>query len=152
MIAVMLRRLAGPLFVITGLMHFVAPDVYVRMMPGRLPAKRELVYASGVAEIAGGAGLMHPDTRRWAGWWLVATLIGVFPANVNMAINRDRYAQHVRGGEWALIARLPFQLVLIAWVRAAARPRNAALAVAVRERQRAWWCPPCRRKRPSRGP
>lgn len=90
-------------------------------MPRRLAAQRELVYASGVAEIVGGVGLMHPDTRRWAGWWLVATLIGVFPANVNMAMHRGRYAKHVRGGEWALIARLPLQLVLIAWVRAAAR-------------------------------
>jgi uncharacterized membrane protein len=121
MIPVMLRRLAGPLFVLAGLMHFVAPTVYMQMMPRRLPAHRELVYASGAAEIAGGAGLMHPCTRRWAGWWLIATLIAVFPANVNMALNPDRYAQHVRGGERTLIARLPLQLVLMAWVRAAAR-------------------------------
>lgn len=117
----MLRRLPGPLFVIAGLMHFVVPTAYVQMMPSRLPAHRELVYASGVAEIAGGAALMHPRTRRWAGWWLIATLIAVFPANVNMALNRDRYAEHVPGGEQTLIARLPLQLVLIAWVRAAAR-------------------------------
>ena len=120
MIPLMLRRLPGPLFVIAGFMHFVAPRPYMRMMPRRLPAKRELVYASGAAEIAGGAALMHPRTRRWAGWWLVATLVAVFPANVNMALNLDRYAQHVRGGEQMLIARLPLQLVLIAWVRAAA--------------------------------
>ncbi len=121
MIPVMLRRLPGPLFVIAGLMHFVAPKAYIQMMPRGLPAHRELVYASGVAEIAGGAALMHPRTRPWAGWWLIATLIAVFPANVNMAMHRDRYAEHVPGGEPALIARLPLQLVLIAWVRAAAR-------------------------------
>jgi len=121
MIRVMLRRLPGPLFVIAGLMHFVAPKAYVQMMPSRLPAHRDLVYASGVAEIAGGAARMHPRTRRWAGWWLIATLIAVFPANVNMALNRDRYAEQMPGGEHTLIARLPLQLVLIAWVRAAAR-------------------------------
>jgi uncharacterized membrane protein len=121
MIPVMLRRVAGPLFVVAGVMHFVAPRAYMEMMPRRLPAHRELVYASGVAEIAGGVGLMHPGTRRWAGWWLIATLIAVFPANVNMALNRDRYAAQVPGGERALIARLPLQLVLMAWVRAAAR-------------------------------
>lgn len=121
MIPVMLRRVAGPLFVVAGVMHFVAPTTYMEMMPRRLPAHRELVYASGVAEIAGGVGLMHPGTRRWAGWWLIATLIAVFPANVNMALNRDRYAPHVPGGQRALIARLPLQLVLMAWVRAAAR-------------------------------
>jgi uncharacterized membrane protein len=117
----MLKRFAGPLFVITGTLHFVAPKSYIAMMPRCLPAHRELVYASGVAEIAGGVGLMHPRTRVWAGRWLVATLVAVFPANLNMAANPERYAEHVPGGEPALIARLPMQLVLIAWVRAAAR-------------------------------
>ena len=36
-------------------------------MPRYLPAHRELVYASGVAEIAGGVGVLHPRTRRAGG-------------------------------------------------------------------------------------
>jgi uncharacterized membrane protein len=121
MMSIMLKRLAGPLFVVTGSLHFVSPKTYIAMMPRYLPAHRELVYASGVAEIAGGVGLMHPRTRVWAGRWLVATLAAVFPANVNMAVNPERYAAHVPGGEPALIARLPLQLVLMAWVHAAAK-------------------------------
>jgi len=117
----MLKRVVGPLFVIAGALHFAIPKSYEAMMPSYLPAHRELVYASGVAEIAGGVGLMHPRTRHWAGWWLIATLLAVFPANINMALNPDRYAQTVPGGEAALIARLPLQAALIAWVRAAAR-------------------------------
>jgi uncharacterized membrane protein len=117
------KRLVGPLFVIAGALHFVFPKVYVAMMPRYLPAHRELVYASGVAEIAGGVGLMHPSTRSWAGRWLIATLLAVFPANVNMALNPGRYAEGVPGGEATLIARLPLQAVLIAWVRASARDR-----------------------------
>jgi uncharacterized membrane protein len=116
----MLRRVVGPIFVIAGAMHFVVPKSYMAMMPRYLPAHRQLVYASGVAEIAGGAGLLHPRTQSWAGWWLIATLVAVFPANVNMAMNPDRYAQHIPGGRRALIARLPLQAALIAWVRAAA--------------------------------
>jgi uncharacterized membrane protein len=27
-------------------------------------------------------------TRRWARSWLLATLIAVYPANINMAVNR----------------------------------------------------------------
>jgi uncharacterized membrane protein len=121
MMSSMLRRLAGPLFVVTGTLHFVTPKTYIAMMPRYLPAHRELVYASGVAEIAGGVGLMHPRTRVWAGRWLMATLAAVFPANLNMAVNPERYAAHVPGGAPALIARLPLQLALIAWVRAAAK-------------------------------
>jgi uncharacterized membrane protein len=117
----MLKRIAGPFFVLAGALHFAIPKSYEAMMPRYLPAHRELVYASGVAEIAGGVGLMHPRTRSWAGWWLIATLVAVFPANLNMALNPDRCAQLVPGGEPALIARLPLQAALIAWVRAASK-------------------------------
>ena len=120
-IVVVLNRLAGPAFVVTGALHFVTPESYMKIMPSYLPAHRELVYASGVAEIAGGVGLMYPDTRRWAQWWLIATLIGVFPPNINMARHPERYAAQTPGGRPTLIARLPLQLVLVAWVRAAAR-------------------------------
>ena len=120
MILDMLKRIVGPLFVVAGVLHFVLPDSYEAVMPPYLPAQRELVYASGVAEIAGGAALMHLRTRRWAGWWLIATLVAVFPANLNMAMHPERYAARVPGGRSALIARLPLQAVLIAWVRAAA--------------------------------
>jgi uncharacterized membrane protein len=57
------------LFYLTaGTLHFLRPRVYEAMMPDVLPAKRELVYASGAAEIAGAAGVLHPATRRPAGW------------------------------------------------------------------------------------
>jgi len=119
-----LRRLAGPVFVIAGAMHFVRPGPYVKIMPRSLPAPRALVYASGVAEIAGGVGLMHPATRRWAQWWLIATLVAVFPANLNMAIHPERFAADTPGRRSALIARLPLQLAFIAWVRSAGRRRQ----------------------------
>ena len=56
----MLRRLCGPFFVLAGIMHFVKPRMYEAIMPPWLPRHRELVYASGVAEIAGGAGAADP--------------------------------------------------------------------------------------------
>src|SRR3954453_22029032 len=90
------RRLFGPFFVFAGVMHFVIPDTYQSIVPRSLPRGRDLVYASGVAEIAGGLGTMHPRTRRLASWWSVATLVAVFPANVNMALNPGRYT--VPGG------------------------------------------------------
>jgi uncharacterized membrane protein len=111
------RFLAGPFFVLAGVLHFTHTKFYVAIMPDYVPAHRELVYASGVAEIAGGLGLMAPATRRPAGWWLIATLIAVFPANVHMAVHPERYRQP----RAALYARLPFQAIFIAWVRAAMR-------------------------------
>jgi uncharacterized membrane protein len=114
------RRLFGPFFVFAGLMHFAMPRAYESIVPDWLPARRRtIVYASGVAEMAGGAGVMHPRTRRVAAWWSVATLVAVFPANLHMALNPDRYP--VPGGRPALWLRLPVQALFIAWAIAAGR-------------------------------
>jgi len=116
----MSRALLGLGFIATGVLHFVKPRMYEAIMPRYLPAHRELVYASGVAEIAAGAAVLHPRTRRFGGRLSVATLIAVFPANVHMALHPERY-RRVPGGRAALLARLPLQALLIAWARAASR-------------------------------
>lgn len=114
-----LRRLFGPFFVLAGILHFARPRIYAAIMPDWLPAHRELVYASGIAEIAAGAAVMHPRTRRLGGRLGVATLVAIFPANLHMALHAERY--RLPGGRAALIARLPLQALLIAWARAAGR-------------------------------
>ena len=101
------------MFLATGLLHFLRPRMYEAIMPRYLPAHRELVYASGVAEIAGGAGVLHSRTAKPAGWWLIATLIAIFPANVEMAVHAERFHRIPRPLLWA---RLPVQGLLIAWV------------------------------------
>ncbi len=110
-----LRWLLTLFMVLAGANHFLAPDTYVAMMPAALPWRPELVYLSGACEILGGLGLILPATRRVAAWGLVALLLAVFPANVNMAINRLPL-----GGRdvpaWVLWGRLPLQALLIAWV------------------------------------
>ena len=83
-------RLFGPFFVFAGIMHFVKTRWYVRIMPPYVPRHRELVYASGVAEIAGGLATMHPATRRAGSAWSIATLIAVFPANLHMALEPEQ--------------------------------------------------------------
>jgi len=120
-------NLAGPFFVVAGVLHFTNPGFYRPMMPDYLPAHDTLIYASGVAEIAGGLGLMAPGerARRWSMWWLLATLAAVFPANINMALNSGEFPD-VPGGQATLIARLPFQLAFAWWVVASARRTGSA--------------------------
>jgi uncharacterized membrane protein len=115
------RTLFGPFFIFAGVMHFVIPKTYEAIMPGWIPKERHraLVYASGAAEIAGGVGVLAAPTRRLASLWSIATLVAVFPANLHMALNPDRYK--VPGGRLALWARLPFQVLFIAWAAAAGR-------------------------------
>lgn len=97
-----------------GALHFVQPEAFVAIVPDVLPAKRALVYISGVAEILGGLGLILPATRKLAAWGVIALLIAVFPANINMAINELPLGASAMPA-WALWARLPLQLVFIAW-------------------------------------
>lgn len=109
-----LRWLLAAFMTLAGINHFLSPAVYVGMMPAVLPAPLALVYISGVAEIAGGLGLLHPRTRKLAAWGLVALFLAVVPANINMAVNKLPLGEHPVP-LWALYARLPLQLVFIAW-------------------------------------
>ena len=109
-----LRWLLTALMVAAGANHFVSPDPYVAMMPAALPAHLALVYVSGVAEIAGGLGLIPAATRRAAAWGLIVLFAAVFPANVNMAIHHLPLGGHAVPA-WTLWARLPLQAVLVAW-------------------------------------
>src|SRR4051794_24579304 len=107
------RAVLGATFLGAGALHFCKPRPYEAIVPGYLPAPRALVYASGVAEMAGGAGVLHPRTARAAGWWLVATLLAIFPANVEMAVHAERFRGIPRPLLWV---RLPLQGAIIAWV------------------------------------
>jgi uncharacterized membrane protein len=109
-------------FTFAGTMHFVRPRSYIAIMPDYLPAHRELVYASGVAEIAGGLGVLPARTRRAAGWWLTATMVAVFPANLHMALHPERYRGIPRG---LLYARLPVQALFISWALRSTRQLDA---------------------------
>lgn len=105
----------GVLFITGGTLHFLYPGAYAAVVPPFLPSPRLLVYISGAFEILGGIGVLIPATRRPAGWGLILLLIAVFPANVYMATH---YASIEGIPAWPIAywARLPLQLVLIAWV------------------------------------
>lgn len=109
----------GVLYVVAGVMHFVAPKVYAQIIPPAFPRPLELVYLSGVAEIVLGLGVLIPRTRRHSAWGLILLLLAIFPANVYMATH-DLVLEGVP--EWASTpsdavtwARLPLQGVLILW-------------------------------------
>lgn len=65
-----------------GLMHFIKPDFFLKIMPPYLPFHLELVHLSGACEITCGIGLLIPRLSRIAAWGTIALLIAVFPANI----------------------------------------------------------------------
>jgi uncharacterized membrane protein len=109
-------------FMFTGQAHFTMEKFFTAIVPKSLPNPRALVYVSGVAEFLGGVGVLIPRTRNLAGKGLIALLIAVFPANINMAVNSERFKQFPA---WALWARLPLQFAIIAQVWAATQRKPA---------------------------
>jgi len=107
------RIVLALLFIAAGLFHLLLPSTYVAIMPPYLPAHLALVYVSGLCEMLGGFGLLfNAPIRRIAAWGLVALLIAVFPANLNMALH---HANFPTIPVWALWLRLPLQLPMIWW-------------------------------------
>jgi uncharacterized membrane protein len=106
-------------FAASGTIHLVKPEVYLPLMPSWVPAHREVILGSGVAELACAAGLSVPATRRAAGWASALLLLGVYPGNVKMAVDASR----TRSTRFKAIAfgRLPLQLPMVRAALRAAR-------------------------------
>ncbi len=110
--------LMAALYIGAGIMHFIKPPMYERIMPPYLPWHSTLVLLSGICEVLLGVLLLFPSTRRVAAWGIIALLVAVFPANIQMAIN---YYQQQHALLWIALLRLPLQLVLIRWAYKFAR-------------------------------
>jgi len=109
----MARYGAALFWIVAGTLHFVIPRAYESIVPPRIARyRREAVVVSGIAEIAGGVAVLPDRTRRGARWWLLATLVAVYPANIHMALNPERFPRVPAPALWA---RLPVQGVF-AWL------------------------------------
>jgi uncharacterized membrane protein len=122
-----LKILMAVFYVGAGINHFLNPGFYLRMMPPYLPYHAALNYTSGFFEILLGLLLLVPRLTRVAAWSLVALLIAVFPANLYMAMNPELFPD-VK--PVALLIRLPFQALFIAWAYWYTRPENEPATVA----------------------
>ena len=110
--------LAALFFTSAGVLHFLRPAMYLKIMPPYIPWPLAMVYISGAAEIAGGVGILIPPARRAAALGLMALLVAVFPANIYMATNPVEAGASALPPA-ALWGRLLLQPVFIWW---------------------AWWC------------
>ncbi len=106
--------LPGLLFISTGIMHFTAAAGFRAIVPPQLGHADAVVAVSGVAELAGGIGLLIPATRGAAGIGLIALLAAVWPANIYMALAAKDFATVAPA--WVLWLRVPLQIPLVWWV------------------------------------
>lgn len=98
-------------FLASGVVHLVKPEVFEPLMPDWMPAHREVILGSGVAEIACALGMLVPRTRRIAGLASAALLVGVYPGNVKMAVDASRTSN--LPFKVAAFGRLPLQVPMI---------------------------------------
>jgi uncharacterized membrane protein len=119
-----LRWVMSIVMVTVGVVHFAYPAPFIVIVPAWLPNPALLVAISGVCEILGGVGLQIRPARHLAAWGLVALYIAVFPANLNQAMNHiEMPGSHIPAA--LLWARLPLQIVFIAWAYWYTRPDQA---------------------------
>lgn len=101
-----------------GALHLVKPQPFEKVVPRRLCEPRRLVYASGVVEMASGALLLTRRTSRFGGYLAAATMVSVFPANVQMVLDAGTENQAMPNVPAPLfravgLARLPMQVPLV---------------------------------------
>jgi uncharacterized membrane protein len=81
----MLKLLVALPLLVSGMAHLIVPATMAQMVPPVFPAKTLLVILSGVAELAGAAGLFFRRTERAASLCIALLMIAVFPANIYVA-------------------------------------------------------------------
>ncbi len=104
--------LMAAMYIFAGIMHFLKPKMYMRIMPRYLPAHRNLVYASGLAEIILGIGLCFPETKNLAIYGIIGMLTVFLLVHFYMLTSEKAGAGIPKG---LLILRIPLQFFLMWW-------------------------------------
>ncbi len=106
-----LYLMAG-MYIIAGIMHFIKPKAYLRIMPRYLPHPEKLVFWSGIVEIILGLGLCFAPTKAISIWGIILMLVVFLTVHVHMLSGKKAGAGIPK---WILIVRLPLQFGLIYW-------------------------------------
>lgn len=100
------------MYILGGLMHFIKPKVYLRIMPRYLPAHKAMVFWSGVAEVLLGMGLFWVATRNIAVYGIIVMLFVFLMVHFYMLSSEKAAAGIPR---WVLLLRVPLQFFLMYW-------------------------------------
>lgn len=100
------------MYMLAGIMHFVKPKVYMRIMPRYLPHHKTLVYLSGLVEIILGVLLCFPETKDAAIYGIIAMLTIFLLVHFYMLSGEKQAAGFPK---WVLVLRIPLQFFLMYW-------------------------------------
>ncbi|MDY2587252.1 DoxX family protein [Winogradskyella aquimaris] len=100
------------MYILAGLMHFIKPKMYMRIMPSYLPNHKFLVLLSGIVEIVLGVALLFPETKAFAIYGIIAMLVIFLLVHFYMLSGEKASAGIPK---WILILRIPLQFLLMYW-------------------------------------
>jgi len=102
----------------TAMAHFAFTRGMVMMLPDFVPCKKAMVYVTGIAELAGAAGLLLNAWFALAGLMLILLFMIMLPANIHAALKRINYEKGALDGKGPgyLWFRVPLQFFFIAWI------------------------------------
>ena len=103
------------MLIVTGVSHFTNTQQMVDMMPDFMPAKREMIYFTGVCELLAVIGLLWSRTARLASILLIIFFVLVLPANVVGSLKSVQLGG-MEYGPFYLLFRIPLQIFFIWWV------------------------------------
>lgn len=108
-----------------GIMHFVRPEFFLKIVPPYLPFPMGLVLISGAFEILLGVLLWIPRLSCVAAWGIIVLMLAVFPANIYLF----QHQEILPAPPLVHLLRLPMQAVFILWAYWHTRPDHEKLSV-----------------------
>ncbi len=109
------RAAMSVMLIVTGISHFTSTEQMIQIMPDAVPAKRAVVYFTGICELAAVIGLLIPQTARLTAILLIVFFAAVLPANIAGSFKQVEMGG-MEYGPWYLLFRVPLQLFFIWWV------------------------------------
>lgn len=101
-------------FLFTAIGHFFKAESMTSMLPPFVPARRALIYFSGILEALFAVAVVAWPHPSYAGLTVIVYLVAIFPSNVYAAVRRISFGGHSMGPRY-LFVRFPLQLLLILW-------------------------------------
>lgn len=100
------------MYIVAGLIHFIKPKVYLRIIPRYLPRPKLLVALSGIAEIVLGIGLCFPASKNASVYGIILMLLVFLLVHFYM-LSSEKASAGV--SKWILVLRIPLQFGLMYW-------------------------------------
>jgi uncharacterized membrane protein len=108
----MLRVLVVLPLLVSGTAHLIVPAAMAQIIPPIFPARMLLVVLSGIAELAGAAGLFFRGTERAVSLCLALLMIAIFPANIYVA-GQTVHGMYMPGVPVRLFMQMLYILMLL---------------------------------------